>query len=87
MEKMLENINNIKGLEIYTPGGIFVGVVDEVVINISEMSVSGLFVADANPVLVDENVSINIPMRWIQSIGDIIILNRFSHERISSESS
>ena len=83
---MLENVNNIKGLEIYTPGGIFVGVVDEVIINISEMSVNGLFVADANPALVDENVSINIPLRWVQSIGDIIILNRFPRERIGAGS-
>jgi len=79
---MLENINNIKGLEIYTPNGIFVGIVDEVIMNISEMGVNGLFVADANPALVDEDVSINIPLRWVQSIGDVIILNRFPNERI-----
>ncbi|MCL1978925.1 MAG: PRC-barrel domain-containing protein [Methanomassiliicoccaceae archaeon] len=79
---MLENINNIKGLGIYTPSGIFVGAADEVVIDISKMRVSGLFVTDANPVLVDEGVSISIPMRWVQSIGDIIILNRFPRERI-----
>ena len=34
---MLETISNIKGLEIYTPEGIFVGVVDEVVIDLSTM--------------------------------------------------
>ncbi|MCL2031689.1 MAG: PRC-barrel domain-containing protein [Methanomassiliicoccaceae archaeon] len=79
---MLENIGNIKGLEIYTPDGIFVGAVDEVLISIPEMSVKGLFVADANPALVDEGVSINIPVRWVQSVGDIIILNRFPNERI-----
>ena len=79
---MLENIGNIKGLEIYTPEGIFVGIADEVVIDISGMGVKGLFVADANPVLVEEDVSINIPLRWVQSIGDVIILNRFPNERI-----
>ena len=79
---MLENINNIKGLEIYTPAGIFVGTVDEVVVDISVMRVKELFVADANPLLVDERASIGIPFRWVQSIGDIIILNRFPSERI-----
>jgi sporulation protein YlmC with PRC-barrel domain len=83
---MLENINNIKGLEIYTPAGIFVGVVDEVVMDIEGMEAYGLFVADANPVLVDEKASISIPMRWVQSIGDIIILNRFPNERIAPKS-
>jgi sporulation protein YlmC with PRC-barrel domain len=82
---MLETVNNIKGLEIYTPSGIFVGVVDEVIIDIAEMGANGLFVADANPALVDENVSINIPLRWVQSIGDVIILNRFPGERIGSK--
>jgi sporulation protein YlmC with PRC-barrel domain len=83
---MLEKISNIKGLEIYTPGGIFVGVVDEAVIDLSAMGVTGLFVSDANPFLVDENVSISIPIRWIQSIGDVIILSRFPNERITSGS-
>jgi len=79
---MNENISKIKGLEIYTPKGIFVGIVDEVILNISEMRVEGLFVSDANPYLVDEEVSISIPFRWVQSIGDVIILNRFPEERI-----
>ena len=83
---MLENLNNIKGLEVYTPAGIFVGVINEVVIDISKMRASGLFIADANPVLVDENVSISIPMRWVQSIGDVVILNRFPDEKIRSGS-
>jgi len=79
---MLETVNNIRGLEIYTPGGVFVGVVDEVLFDISKMGAYGLFVADANPALVDESASISIPVRWIQSVGDIIILNRFPNERI-----
>jgi Uncharacterized conserved protein len=83
---MNENIGKIKNLEIYTPGGIFVGIVDEIILNIPEMRVEGLFVADANPYLVDETVSISIPFRWVQSIGDVIILNRFPDERIKSGS-
>lgn len=83
---MLETLNNIKGLEIYTPSGIFVGIADEVVINITEMSAIELFVIDANPYLVDEDTSIGVPFRWIQSIGDIIILNRFPEERVERPS-
>jgi len=83
---MNENISKIKDLEIYTPKGIFVGVVDEVILNIPQMRVEGLFVSDANPYLVDETVSISIPFRWVQSIGDVIILNRFPDERIKADS-
>ncbi|MDR1403957.1 MAG: PRC-barrel domain-containing protein [Candidatus Methanoplasma sp.] len=83
---MLERISDIKGLEIYTPSGIFVGIADEIVIDIADMKVYALFVSDANPALADEKVSIGIPMRWVQSIGDVIILNRFPNERIVPES-
>ncbi|MDR3075571.1 MAG: PRC-barrel domain-containing protein [Candidatus Methanoplasma sp.] len=80
---MLERISDVKGLEIYTPSGILVGIVDEVIIDIAKMAADALFVADANPVLADEKVSISIPLRWVQSIGDVIILNRFPNEVIS----
>ncbi len=83
---MLESLDNIKGLEIYTPKGIFVGIVDEVLLDIPNMRADGLFVADANPVLVKENTSINIPFRWIQSIGDVVILSRFPEEMIGPDS-
>ncbi|MCK9322725.1 MAG: PRC-barrel domain-containing protein [Candidatus Methanomethylophilaceae archaeon] len=79
---MLETADNLKGLEIYTPNGVFVGVVDEIILNVSEMKAESLFVNSANPALVDDNVSIAIPMRWVQSVGDIIILNAFP-ERVN----
>lgn len=79
---MLERINNIKGLEIYTPAGIFVGVVDEVVIDVQGMSVAELFVVDVNPLLVDEGASIGIPFRWVQCIGDVVILHTFPRDRV-----
>lgn len=74
---MLETISNIKGLEVYTPGGIFVGVVDEVVIDLSTMKASGLYIDKASPVLVDNNISISIPFSWVRGIGDIVVLKFF----------
>lgn len=74
---MLEELDNIKGLEVYTPDGIFVGKVDDVVLDVSNKRIEGLFIDSASPVLVDKNVSIKIPFEWIQSIGDIVILKAF----------
>lgn len=82
---MQETLEDIKGLEIYSPDGIFVGLADEVIISIPDMRMSGLFVSSGNPALIDENVSVSIPIGWIQSIGDVIILNRFPHERVTSD--
>lgn len=74
---MLEEISAIKGLEVYAPNGLFIGYADKYVLNLSDKKVTGIFVQSASPVLVDENTSIKIPYRWVQSIGDIIILNKF----------
>ena len=74
---MLEEISKIKGLEVYAPNGIFVGYADKYVINPADKRVSGIFMEDANPTLVDAGVSIKIPYRWVQSIGDVVILKSF----------
>ena len=74
---MLEEISKIKGLEVYAPNGLFVGFADRYVINPADKRVTGIFMDSASPVLVDAGVSIRIPFRWVQSIGDIIILNSF----------
>lgn len=79
---MLETLDNLKGLEVYSPNGIFIGVVDEMILDISGMRVESLFINDVNPLLADENVSIAIPFRWIMSIGDVILLNAFPENRI-----
>lgn len=74
---MLEEISNIKGLEVYAPNGLFVGYADKYVIDPNDGRVTGIFMETANPVLVDPGVSIKIPYRWVQAIGDVIILNSF----------
>ncbi len=74
---MLEEISKIKGLEIYAPNGLFVGYADKYAIDPNDNRVTGIILEEANPVLVDPGVSIKIPYRWVQSIGDVIILNSF----------
>ncbi|HKM13776.1 MAG TPA: PRC-barrel domain-containing protein [Candidatus Methanomethylophilaceae archaeon] len=74
---MWETISNIIGLEIYNPEGIFVGIVDEVVIDLPTMKAYGLYVEKANPTLVDDNISISIPFSWVRGIGDVVILRTF----------
>lgn len=74
---MWETISNIIGLEIYNPEGIFVGIVDEVIIDLSRMKAYGLYVEKANPTLVDDKISISIPFSWVRGIGDVVILRTF----------
>ncbi len=74
---MLEEISKIKGLEVYAPNGLFVGYADKYVIDPNDKRITGIFMETASPVLVDQGVSIKIPFRWVQSIGDVIILSSF----------
>ncbi|MDR0791340.1 MAG: PRC-barrel domain-containing protein [Methanomassiliicoccaceae archaeon] len=79
---MLEEAGNLVGLEVYTPNGIFVGVVNNLVIDLKNNKVDGLFLDASSPALVDHGVPLNIPFRWVQSVGDIIILRAFP-DRVS----
>lgn len=74
---MLEECGNIIGLEVYSPEGIFVGKVDDLAVDPSNRTISGLMIREPSPVLVDQGVMIKIPYRWVQSIGDIVILKTF----------
>lgn len=74
---MLEEASNMIGLQVYTSQGIFLGNVSNLVVEVDENKVQGLFVSNTNPLLVEGSKAVNIPYRWISSIGDIVILKYF----------
>jgi sporulation protein YlmC with PRC-barrel domain len=74
---MLEEVTTLQELEIYTPHGAFVGRVRDVIIDLVKKNIDGLYVEETSEALVEQSHSINIPYRWVQSIGDIIILKHF----------
>jgi sporulation protein YlmC with PRC-barrel domain len=74
---MLEAISEIIGMQVYTPGGTYLGNVDNLVMDMENKAVDGIFIRQTNPLLVEGSISINIPFRWIQSVGDVVILKYF----------
>jgi len=74
---MLEEVSELIGLQVYTSAGIFLGNVGNVVVDVGDSKVDGLFITDTNPLLVEDCKSVAVPYRWIQSIGDIVILSYF----------
>lgn len=74
---MLEEASELIGLQVYTSQGIFLGNVGNLVVNVDESKVEGLFITDTNPLLVEDSKSVNVPYRWVSSIGDIVILKYF----------
>ncbi len=74
---MLEEASELIGLQVYTSNGIFLGNVNNLVIDLENKRVDGLFISETNPLLVEESKAVNVPFRWIQCVGDIIILRYF----------
>ena len=78
---MLEATDDIIGLDIYGPKGIYVGKVSNLSFDTEGRRVSGLIVDRVNPAIADAVVAVSIPYEWVSAVGDIIILRRFP-ERI-----
>ncbi|MEM3341810.1 MAG: PRC-barrel domain-containing protein [Thermoplasmata archaeon] len=74
---MIQEVSELIGLQIYTPKGIFLGNVNNVILNIADNEIDGLYVAETNPLLVEGSRAVSVPYRWIQSVGDVIILRYF----------
>jgi len=74
---MLEEASNMIGLQVYTSQGIYLGNVSNLVVEVDENKIQGLFVSNTNPLLVEGSKAVNVPYRWISSIGDIVILKYF----------
>ena len=77
---MLEEVNSLIGLEVYTPWGVRVGDVTNIEIDSESSELHNLFIEERNELLVDMGESIMIPYRWIQSVGDIVILRYFPED-------
>ena len=74
---MLEEASEMIGLQVYTNQGIFLGNVSNLVVEVDDNKVQGLFISNTNPMLVEGAKSVNVPFRWIGAIGDVIILKYF----------
>ena len=74
---MLGEVTDIYDLEVFTHKGIFLGIVQEVMIDTSTRKVYELILRDTNPTLVEESRSLAIPYRWVRSISNVVLLRYF----------
>lgn len=80
---MLEEASELIGLQVYTPNGAFLGTVNNLVIDIENKKIDGLFISESNPLLVEDSKAVNVPYRWIQAVGDVVLLKYFP-KRVTS---
>ena len=72
-----EEVTSFLKLPVYTREGIYVGHVRNVFLDMDEKRVSSLLVTNTNPLLVEGTVDVAVPYRWVNSVGDIVILSHF----------
>jgi sporulation protein YlmC with PRC-barrel domain len=76
---MNAEITSLLGLEVYTQKGVFVGKVDDAVLNPDQGVVSGLALGSVNKNLFDQKgKGVVIPYRWITAVGDIILMKNLT---------
>lgn len=72
---MRAELTSLFGLNIYTSSGVYVGKLQDLVIDVEDQKVSGLAVSEINRELFELNSKgVIIPYRWVITAADIIII-------------
>ena len=77
MIDMAKNINTFTGLRVYTNKGIYIGRVEQIMLDIQNKSIHGLFITNTNPNLIEGSKDIIVPYRWVAAVNDILLLRYF----------
>ena len=83
-----QEITTLVGREVYTKNGVFVGEVEDLRLDLNRQGVTGLALHEVNDELFDAEVrssrGVILPYRWVQAVGDIVIVNDIV-ERLEEE--
>jgi sporulation protein YlmC with PRC-barrel domain len=72
---MRAELTSLFGLNVYTNNGVYVGKVQDLVIDVEDQKITGLAVSDINRELFDiTSRGIIIPYRWVITAADIILV-------------
>ena len=72
-----EEVTSFLKLPVYTRNGIFVGHVRNIFLDMDEKRISSLLLTNTNPSIVEGTVDVAVPYRWVNAVGDIVILSHF----------
>jgi len=78
-----EEVTSFLKLPVYTRSGDYIGHIRNVFLNMDEKRVSSLLVTNTNSSIVEGSVDVAVPYRWVNAVGDIVILSYFP-ERVST---
>jgi sporulation protein YlmC with PRC-barrel domain len=74
-----QEITSLVGREVYSNNGVYVGEVEDLRLDLDAEAVTGLALHQLNTELFDAEAKsargVIVPYRWVQAVGDIIIVN------------
>lgn len=62
------------GVKMYTDQGVYVGDVEDAVLNVDRGQLHGIALRNLNPDFAKEDEKVIVPFRWVRSIGDIVLI-------------
>jgi sporulation protein YlmC with PRC-barrel domain len=74
---MLVEVTSLYDLEVYTPKGLLLGRVYEILVDTRKSEIYELILGDTNPNIVDNSRSIGVPFRWVSKVSEIVVLRYF----------
>ena len=79
-------VSSLFGLNIYTVKGIYIGKVNDVLLEVKEKKAMGLGVTKLNPEMFDTAKSgVVIPFRWVTAVGDVVLIRHLANHFSKSE--
>jgi sporulation protein YlmC with PRC-barrel domain len=80
-----EEVTSFLKLPVYTRQGKYVGHIRNIFLDMDEKKVSSFLVTNTNPAIVEGTVDVAVPYRWVNSVGDIVILSFFPDKVVSNK--
>ncbi len=73
---MHAEVSTLFGLNVYTDKGVYIGKVNDVVLEVTEKKAVGLAVTKLNTEVFDTSSKpgVVIPYRWVTAVGDIVLI-------------
>lgn len=74
---MLIESTELISLEVYTPKGKYLGLVSNIIFDMETETIYELLLTNTNPGLIDSGLDAAVPFRWVDSIGEVVMLRFF----------
>ncbi len=72
-----DTISDIFGLKVYTKSGVYLGTIDDIRVDFTQQSSTGIVLTDVNPELEkaadSSGQGVVIPYSWVEAVHDVVL--------------